>query len=53
MQITSHIGVLVLLMVSFVMVLIVVNVGEDIVENTPQSKIFDAQRNAQKTLQEK
>jgi hypothetical protein len=34
-------------------VLVVVNIGENIVENTPQSKIFDSQRNTQKLMDEK
>ena len=53
MYIAPHIGIIFLLMVSFFAALIVVNIGENIVKNTPQSKIFDSQRNTQEILQKK
>lgn len=53
MSVAPHIGIMILLAFSLVTTLIVINVGENIVENTPQSKIFDSQKNTQKLIEEK
>lgn len=52
-HIATHIGTVIILVFSFVATVFVVNVGEKIIKTTPNSKIFDSQKKAQKIIQEK
>lgn len=53
MHISTHIGTMVILVFSLFVSFWVVNLGERIIENAPDSKIFDSQKEVQRMIQEK
>lgn len=49
-KISTHAGIIILLVLSLLVGWFTIRTGEKIVDNTPQSKIYDSQRNAQQML---
>lgn len=47
----THIGTIIILIFSLFVTILVVNVGEKIISDAPDSKIFDSQKGAQKLLE--
>ncbi len=49
-EIPTHFGVVILMLVSFFVAWFTINTGEKIVNNVPESKIYDSQKEAQKII---
>jgi len=50
MDIPTHAGVIVLLVVSFFVAWFTIRTGEKIIDNAPQSKIYNSQKDVQKMI---
>ncbi len=49
-DIPTHFGVVILMVVSFFVAWFTINTGEKIINNVPESKIYDSQKAAQKMI---
>lgn len=52
-EVPTHFGVVILMVVSFFVAWFTISTGEKIVSNMPESKIYDSQKAAQKIIDRK